>query len=269
MVQVSRGRGQRGPVSRVRKRKKPNPETLFLFMVAIPLALAALFWWQLRGPPKSVESISLPEIEAVRSTISELRDSLQVVVTWETSSFWPLGPSDSLRVQVSPESGYSEESKRRVLTSPTGDQQADTVYLPMPAPGQSVIGYSCAAVIHPGLPLDQSCTEWQYVRPSAVFDSAAGYGPARIVIQPRGLQVDPDVDGSCARWQRRHPNQSAWILINRTAVPDCTGPNLKPTVAKFCAFAVLPGGRRVKTANSTNDRYCDELFVEWAGERYS
>jgi hypothetical protein len=269
MARVSRGRGQRGPVSRVRKRKRPNLETIFLFLVAVPLALAALFWWQLRGAPQPAKLIPPPEIEAVRSTVSQSRDSLQVIVAWETSSFWPLAPTDSLQVQVVAESGYPDEGRRKVLGSPTGNQQADTVYLPMPAPGQSVTGHSCAAVVYPGMPLDHSCTGWQYVRPSAVFDTAAGREAGRIVIQPGGLQVDPDVDGACARWQKRHPNQSVWILINRTAVPDCTGSNLKPTVAKFCAFAVLPGGRRVKTANSTNDRYCDELFVEWTRERYS
>jgi hypothetical protein len=40
-------------------------------------------------------------------------------------------------------------------------------------------------------------------------------------------------------------------------------------VAQFCAFAVMPDGRRVKTRNSSNNRYCDELFAEWIRERYS
>ena len=45
------------------------------------------------------------------------------------------------------------------------------------------------------------------------------------------------------------------------------GPNGKPTVAKFCAFAVLSDGRRVKTANSSNDIYCERLFRAWVRER--
>jgi hypothetical protein len=52
-------------------------------------------------------------------------------------------------------------------------------------------------------------------------------------------------------------------------VPECTGPNARPTVAQFCAFAVLPDRRRVKTTNSANNSYCDELFEEWIRERYS
>ncbi|HEX7335797.1 MAG TPA: hypothetical protein VF252_01210, partial [Gemmatimonadales bacterium] len=79
----------------------------------------------------------------------------------------------------------------------------------------------------------------------------------------------PDVTGACARWQQAHPTESVWLEVNRTAVPDCTGPNRKPTVAQFCAFAVLPDGRRAKTANSANNPYCEELFEEWIRERFS
>jgi hypothetical protein len=32
---------------------------------------------------------------------------------------------------------------------------------------------------------------------------------------------------------------------------------------------VLPDGRRIKTTNSADNDYCDELFEEWARERYS
>lgn len=274
-----------GSVSRVRKRKGLNWENVFLFAVAVPLALGALIWLVVQRPFKSAVSPKRPpregqpllsaaqpqptEIEAVRSNISAVRDSLQVVVIWERSSFGRLGEPDSVRIEVVPEHGYAQEKRYKVLTTQTGDHRADTVSLPMPSPGQSVVGHSCAALHHAGELLNQSCTPWQYVRPSAVFDSSTGPAPGRVVIQPSGLQVDPDVGGGCARWQKTHPNRSPWILTNRSAVPDCTGPNLKPTVAKFCAFAVLPDGRRVKTASSTNDRYCDELFVDWARERYS
>ena len=58
-----------------------------------------------------------------------------------------------------------------------------------------------------------------------------------------------------------------WIEVNREAVPDCTGPNGKPTVAKFCAFAVLSDGRRVKTATSSNDSYCERLYQAWVRQR--
>ena len=89
----------------------------------------------------------------------------------------------------------------------------------------------------------------------------------RIVVQPDGQQVDPDVGGRCAAWQRQNPNRRIWIDVNREAIPECTGPNGKPTIAQFCAFAVLEDGRRVKTENSTNDLYCERLFQLWVRER--
>ena len=72
-------------------------------------------------------------------------------------------------------------------------------------------------------------------------------------MQPEGVQVDPDMDGRCAQWQRDHPGSSVWVETNRTAVPECTGPNGKPTVAQFCAFAVLGDGRKVATKSSEGD----------------
>jgi hypothetical protein len=32
---------------------------------------------------------------------------------------------------------------------------------------------------------------------------------------------------------------------------------------------VLSDGRKIRTANSVNSSYCEELFVEWTRERYS
>jgi hypothetical protein len=98
----------------------------------------------------------------------------------------------------------------------------------------------------------------------------AGAGEAvvsRIDVQPSGQQVDPDVGGKCAAWQHRYPNRHVWIEVNRQAVPECMGPNGKPTVAQFCAFAVLADGRRVKTGNSANVPYCEQLFQAWVRER--
>ena len=41
----------------------------------------------------------------------------------------------------------------------------------------------------------------------------------------------------------------------------------KPTVAQFCAFAILSDGRRVKTENSVNNPYCEQLFQDWVRQR--
>jgi hypothetical protein len=91
----------------------------------------------------------------------------------------------------------------------------------------------------------------------------------RIVVQPSGLQVDPDMEGRCAAWQRQNPTRSVWVEVNQRAVPDCTGPNGKPTVAQFCAFAMLDDGRRIQTENSSKNPYCERLFRDWSEERVS
>jgi hypothetical protein len=264
MTSTETGRKRRsGAAPRVARREGPNREKILFFVVAAAAALAGLLWWLLREPPKPIKPIPLDYIESVRSTITEQGDSLQMVIAWELSQSSILGRADSVRVEVVPEQGDT------LVLAQSADQKADTVYLPLPPAGKSSRGYSCAGAHYSEEPGEQTCTPWQYVRPSAAAESRAASRVRRIVVQPSGLQVDPDVGGACDRWQRNHPNQSVWIVVNRTAVPDCTGPNLKPTVAQFCAFAVLPNGRRVKTATSSNNSYCEELFVEWTRERYS
>jgi hypothetical protein len=227
-----------------------------LTMVVLTLMLEGFLWHR---PPQPLLP-SLSQATEVRSTLSELADSLRVVVSWDLTLAEPTGRPDSIRIRV-----VQDQPPHAVTAIQSSTQLADTVYLPMPGRGQTLSGVSCAAAEHLGPAPDESCTPWQYVRPSASPTGTVN----DIVIRPTGLQVDPDVDGRCARWQQENPDRSVWIAVNQTAVPECTGPNKKPTVAQFCAFAVLPDGRRVKTANSLNNSYCDELFVEWSRELYS
>ena len=204
----------------------------------------------------------LSQVADVRSTIEETDDSLQVVVTWDLTLTEPEGLPESVQVRV-----IAEQPGDTLTSSQPGRELADTAYLPAPPHGQTTNGLSCVAAMHGEEPLEEVCTPWQYVRPSATTMAAAA--ASQIVIQPRGLQVDPDIGGRCAEWQRTHHPDSVWIKVNLVAVPECTGPNRKPTVAQFCAFAVLPDGRRIKTSNSINNPYCEELFAEWIRERYS
>jgi hypothetical protein len=204
----------------------------------------------------------LPQAADVRTTIGQADDSLQVVVSWDLKLSESEGVPDSVRVRVIP-----EQSKDTLTSTQLGHGLADTAYLPAPPPGQAAQGISCVAAQHGAEPLEEVCTPWRYVRPSAI--TVAAPATTQIVIQPTGLQVDPDLGGKCAAWQRTHRPDSVWIKVNVTAVPECTGPNRKPTVAQFCAFAVLPDGRRIKTSNSINNPYCEELFAEWIRERYS
>lgn len=241
----------------------PPPPNIrnWLIYTGLTLVIATLMIeGLLRHRPQQLPLPSLAHATEVRSVVSEVAESLQVVVSWYLTLAAPTGRPDSIRIKVVP-----QQQPETVMAVQAASQLADTVYLPAPPRGQTLTAISCASAEHPGFAPEQSCTPWQYVRPSATPSGAIQH----IVIKPSGLQVDPDVDGRCARWQQSHPGESVWIVVNRTAVPDCTGPNRKPTVAQFCAFAVLPDGRRVKTANSSNNSYCEELFVEWNRELYS
>ena len=168
----------------------------------------------------------------------------------------PRGPelAESTRVEV----GVNDGECAQVATVPA-DEHSDTLRVPAPRPGQTASGYSCVTPLTRGRLTRENCTPWQFVRPSAgptKADSTPAGGPpkrpaarvSRIEVQPAGIQVDPDRNGRCATWQRVNPGRSVWVRVNQQAVPECTGANGKPTVAQFCAFAVLADGRRVRTA---------------------
>jgi hypothetical protein len=259
----------------------PRPRRWPLVLGALVFLVACAAWLfreRLFPPPPLVPKSN---IDAVRSDVTQRGDSLDVVVSWTLADVPLGGMVDSVRVEV--DLASSDTVRVAMLAS---SRRADTVRFGVPPAGQATAGTSCVSTLYLGRLSHERCTPWQFVRPSAstvtadttTLDSAARKSGrpqrpaqvlrvARIVIHPEGQQVDPDVGGHCAEWQRRHPRESVWIDVNRTAVPDCTGPNGKPTVAQFCAFAVLDNGRRVKTANSARSPYCEELFKEWIRQR--
>jgi hypothetical protein len=224
----------------------------------------------------------LAEAGQVQSAVEQEGDSLRVIVRWQLATPPLGGAAESLRVEVQIDSMDAAAARVSILPE---RRRSDTLYVPAPAPGASAEGLSCVAAQHHARISRESCTPWRYVRPLAEAPKAARPGkpglrpgsraaqaadePARIVVQPGGLQVDPDIGGRCAAWQRQNPTASVWIDVNRIAVPACTGPNNRPTVAQFCAFAELADGRRVKTANAANVPYCNELFRRWERERIS
>ena len=271
------------PREQVVEAPKPRRWPAILLLMAILGVAVAGLWLlrrQLRGPTLG----NMAQAEDVRSNVSVVGDSLEVIVQWRLSVGMGVLP-DSVRVEV----GLGDGRESFAATSPSA-QSADTLHLRAPAAGETVNGYSCAAPARGGRLARERCTPWQYVRPSAQApaptsrapakgDSAAAAKPntgaavragasvVRIVIAPEGQQVDPDVGGRCAAWQRRNPERNVWIEVNQEAIPECMGPNGKPTVAKFCAFAVLSDGRRIKTENSSNDAYCERLFQAWVRQR--
>ena len=246
-----------------------------VFLLLILVATGVVLLRKLRQPPPSPE---LPDTEEVRSDVLPRGDSLTVEVEWELAAGGTVAVPDSVRIEV----GLGDGDIAQVSTVPI-ESQADTAVVPAPGPGQTATGYSCVAAVRQGRLGREKCTPWQYVRPAAgeaadtaVAEKPSPKGPeprvatvSRIVVQPEGVQVDPDVGGRCAAWQRSHPGESVWIEINRKAVPDCTGPNGKPTVAQFCAFAQYSDGRRLPTSTSAAVPYCRQLFEEWSRARIS
>ncbi|MBA3258011.1 MAG: hypothetical protein H0T68_00920 [Gemmatimonadales bacterium] len=249
--------------------------------VLLLLALGATIWYFITTTGQTTEPDVVAEATDVRSEVTREGDSLEVTVGWDLTTASAQSVPESIRVEI----GLSDSELASVSTQPA-DRQADTLRIPTPDPGGTASGYSCVSAIHRGRLMKESCTPWQFVLPSAeqAADSiAAPPAPrrqsqrdtagspvqvSRIVVQPSGLQVDPDIDGRCAAWQKQNPGRPVWIEVNQKAVAECTGPNGKPTVAQFCAFAVLADGRRIQTQNSGNP-YCARLFKEWSAERVS
>jgi len=271
------------PTEQIIEQPKPKRWPFVVLLLAVLGVAVAGLWMIYRRQHAAYRGESLPTAMNVRSELATAADSLQVIVSWDIDlRSAVVRRVDSVRVEVG--LGDGRQSQTRVSSS---EQRTDTLKLPAPAAGETAAGYSCVATVQAARLSRETCTPWQYVRPTAEVQpppvspdsasdsarrkrqSAKAAEPtvAHIVIQPEGQQVDPDVGGKCSAWQRRHPGLNVWIDVNREAVPDCTGPNGKPTVAKFCAFAILTDGRRVKTATSTNDAYCERLFQAWVRER--
>lgn len=269
------------PREQVIEKPKPKRWPAVVLLLAI-LAVAGYGLWMMRRRlhpnPRQFAAVA----GEVRSSITAAGDSLEVAVSWQLRP-GAGGVPDSMRVEVG--RGNGSEARAHVIG---GSRRTDTLRLAPPTEGETVSGYSCVAAVHGGRLAPESCTPWQYVQPSAEVAEtlpadtaapprkhsaptaaarAAQPKVTRIVIQPAGQQVDPDVGGTCATWQRAHPGRSVWIEVNRKAVPECTGPNGKPTVVQFCAFALLSDGQRVKTRNSTDIPYCEALFKDWVRER--
>jgi hypothetical protein len=259
----------------------PKRRPLLKFLVVMLLtAIVVVGFWFLLGRMRTIAPTLVAPVKDVHSDVTGVGDSLDVIVTWAFADTAGAPDPDSSRVEVG-----LEGTDPRVELLPSR-QLADTLRIAAPPTGSTGKGHSCVSGVYRSRLTGESCTPWEFVRPTAEtapHEPSADTGkkvsrPAasgrartilRLVVRPSGRQVDPDVGGKCATWQRENPGKSVWIAVNDSAVTDCMGPNGKPTVAQFCAFAVLEDGERVKTENSINNPYCETLFQAWVRERIS
>ena len=262
-VRVHRIRRRRSDPPQVARPHPPNLRNWVIYALLACLTVPLMFEGYLNHKPRHPALPNISETTGVRSLITPIADSLRVVVTWDLTLSAPAGRPDSIHVKVLANSG-----KDSVVHTQVASLFADTAYLAAPPVGRNVTGSSCVAAHHAAAPLTESCTPWQFVRSASTPLPGAAIADS-VVIQPSGLQIDPDAGGKCAQWQKAHPGESVWVTVNRVAIRECTGPNGKPTVAQFCAFVVLPGGQRANPGQRAASRYCEELFVEWSRGRYS
>lgn len=260
-----------------------GPAVRRIFLLALLAAASAGLYVAYTRTQQSQTPPASAEATGVRSSVYPAGDSLEVAVDWNLTMDSLRAAPESIRVEV----GLSGGQQASVSTQAAG-VHSDTLRVAAPAAGETATGYSCVAPIHRGQLRREACTRWQFVvpaadtggpavtgtardtaRPPATRRTASAVRVTRVVLQPAGLQVDPDPEGRCARWQRDNPGRSVWVEVNRQAVSECTGVNGKPMVAQFCAFAELSDGRRVKSESIATDPYCDRLFRDWAGERIS
>ena len=141
----------------------PNIRNWTIYAGVAALVAALMVDGFLRHRPSSAALPTYSQTTEVRSSIAEVADSLQVVVSWDLTLSEPAGRPDSIRIKVT-----ADPRRDSLISVQSSSQLADTVYLAAPPRGGTLRGLSCAAAQHPGQPLDESCTPWQFVRPNVV-----------------------------------------------------------------------------------------------------
>src|SRR3982750_3665178 len=145
----------------------PNIRNWMIYAALVLLVAALMVEGLLRHRPRQANLPAYSQATGVRSSISEVSDSLRIVVTWDLTLSAPAGRPDSVRIQV-----FDGRPDTLVAFQSPG-QLADTVYLRAPARGETLRGESCAAAEHLGQALEETCTPWQYIRPSVVAQTPA------------------------------------------------------------------------------------------------
>ena len=152
--------------------KKPRrwvKVTLILLLIAA--CVGGL--WFLRARILSMKPSRLGVVaEHVRSDITGVGDSLDVVVSWEFTDSARGPQPDSARLEVGLEGADPTVS---ILPA---KQLSDTVRIGGPPVGGTAMGHSCVAGVHGSRLSLESCTPWQFVRPGVPVhgQASARYG---------------------------------------------------------------------------------------------
>ena len=168
-VRVHSVRRKRSEPSKPLTPPPPNVRNWMIYAALALLVIALMVDGFLGHRPQRPALPSYSEATEVRSTVVEISDSLQIVVSWELTLADSGGRPDSILVKV-----VTENHRDSLISVQPSDQLADTLYLRPPKPGKRVKGTSCAAAEHPGQPLEESCTPWQYVRPRGIAQATGG-----------------------------------------------------------------------------------------------
>ena len=244
-----------------------------VLVVLAAIALIPAAYWLLRPRPKPPV---LAEAGQVQSAVTQEGDSLQVVVRWRALRSIGRRPVDSLRVEVRVDSMGAPASRVRLH----------------PASGVR-IRCTCPRHCRARRPTDcrasrRSITRWSRARPvrhggtcvrTPVYRRRRPAGARARRTDRRGPagadRHSAERIAGGPRYRRAVRGMAAaasdgagWIEVNRVAVPPCTGPNNRPTVAQFCAFAELAEAGGSKPRTRPTIRTATSSFGQWERVRY-
>src|SRR5262249_20423417 len=139
--------------------KKPRPWTkATVILLLIAACLGGLWFFRVRILSLKPSRLAVMA-EHVRSDITGVGDSLDIVVSWEFIDSARGPQPDSTRLEM----GVEGPDPAVVLLP--AKQLSDTIRIGGPPVGGTTMGHSCVAGVHGSRLSGESCTPWQFVRP--------------------------------------------------------------------------------------------------------
>jgi hypothetical protein len=171
-------------------------------------------------------------------------DTLQIITHYRVSLTQAGGVPDGVSVRVALDSAGSPILHQHRVTD-----SADTARINAANRYGTLRGSSCVAVSRRGLSSTERCVPWTFVRPDqppAPADSVRVDSVRIVAIRPVGVQLDPDPQNRCRTWYATHPGGNPWVVVNREAIPECTGasgPSDQRAVLRVCGARRRLDGR--------------------------